>query len=104
MHFSDFFFVFCSSSGQPFLFQVGLGSQMERAINLNRVLTERGLAEVLTGNMSTCLKQATRLAQSGICVSLSAPHEVKGMLAETTATEGQTSEAACYERNKNLSR
>ncbi|XP_028400510.1 probable E3 ubiquitin-protein ligase HECTD4 [Dendronephthya gigantea] len=90
-----------SSSGQPFLFQVGLGSQMERAITLNRELTEHGFAEVLTDKMSTCLKQATRLAQSGICVSISSSQDVKGLYAETTG-ESHPPETVCQERNKNL--
>ena len=90
-----------SSSGQPYLFQVGLGSQMERAISLNRELTEQGFAEVLTDKMTTCLKQATRLAQSGICVSISSPQDMKGISAQST-TDSQTPEAVCHERNKNL--
>jgi hypothetical protein len=99
--YTESIFLLFSSSGQPFLFQVGLGSQMERAITLNRELSEHGFAEVLTDKMTTCLKQATRLAQSGICVSISSPQDVKGMFAETT-TDSHTPEAVCQERNKNL--
>lgn len=76
---------------------------MDRAITLNRELTEQGFAEVLTDKMTMCLKQATRLAQSGICVSISSPQDVKGRFAES-ATESQSPETICQERNKNLSR
>ena len=74
---------------------------MERAITLNRELSEQGFAEVLTDKMTTCLKQATRLALSGICVSISSPQDVKGLSAESS-TESQTAEIVCHERNKNL--
>ena len=74
---------------------------MERAITLNRELSEQGFAEVLTEKMTTCLKQATRLAQSGICVSISSPQNVKGKCTETT-TDSHSPDAVCHERNKNL--
>ena len=63
-------FFFYSTNGTSFIFRVGQGSEMERAVQLDRELTRHGRGVLQTASLDACLKKATYWAQKGLVVSV----------------------------------
>ena len=99
------FFFFFSTNGTPFIFRVGQGSEMERAIKLDRELTEYGRGVLLTDTLSACLKKAAQWAQTGLVVSVG-PVDLleEGSEGEKSVEGSGDPEIVCKARNSRLSR
>ena len=96
---------FFSTSGTPFIFRVGQGSEMERAVKLDQELTEYGRGVLLTDTLSVCLKKAAQWAQTGLVVSIGPVGLLEGGADGDKSAEGSGDpEIVCKARNSRLSR
>lgn len=78
---------------------------MERAIKLDRELTEYGRGVLLTDTMSVCLKKAAQWAQTGLVVSVGPVGLLDGGGDEEKSREGSGDpESVCKARNSRMSR
>ena len=78
---------------------------MERAIKLDRELTEYGRGVLLTDTLSVCLKKAAQWAQTGLVVSVG-PVDLleEGSEVEKSVEGSGDPESVCKARNSRLSR
>lgn len=78
---------------------------MERAIKLDRELTEYGRGVLLTDTLSVCLKKAAQWAQTGLVVSVG-PVDLleEGSEGEKSVEGSGDPESVCKARNSRLSR
>lgn len=90
-----------STDGTPFIFRIGQGSEMERAIKMDRDLSQYGKAEVLSDKLSSCLKKATGLARTGLVLSVGPVGRQEKELNESPNNDPQ---AICKQRNQQLTR
>lgn len=104
-NFCNIYIFFFSTNGTPFIFRVGQGSEMERAIKLDRELTEYGRGVLLTDTLSVCLKKAAQWAQTGLVVSVG-PVDLleEGSEGEKSVEGSGDPEIVCKARNSRLSR
>lgn len=78
---------------------------MERAIKLDRELTEYGRGVLLTDTLSACLRKAVHWAQTGLVVSVGPVGLLEGDGEGRKQTEGSGDpESVCKARNSRLSR
>lgn len=96
---------FPSISATPFIFRVGQGSEMERAVKLDRELTEYGRGVLLTDTLSACLKKAAQWAQTGLVLSVGPAGQLNlGVVGEKSLDTSSDPESVCKSRNSRLSR
>ena len=78
---------------------------MERAIKLDRELTEYGRGVLLTDTPSACIKKAVYWAQTGLVVSVGPVGLLEGDGEGGKSTDGSGDpESVCKARNSRLSR
>lgn len=78
---------------------------MERAIKLDRELTEYGRGVLLTNTLAVCLKKAAHWAQTGLVVSVGPVGLLEGDGEGRKLPEGSGDpESVCKARNSRLSR
>ena len=71
---------------------------MERAIKMDRDLSQYGKAEVLSDRLSSCLKKATGLARTGLVLSVGRQEK------ELNESPNNDPQAICKQRNQQLTR
>jgi hypothetical protein len=88
--------------GQRFIFRVGLGTEIDRAVRLDHELTENNKAVVMTDVLSACVTKASILAAMGLVTSvLPAYHQQQ----DPVDDKGMgTSDNVCSVRNRKLAR
>lgn len=97
--------ILCSMNGTPFIFRVGQGSEMERAVKLDRELTEYGRGVLLTDTLSVCLRKAAQWAQTGLVLSVGSVGLLEGGAdGEKKVEASGDPDAVCKARNSRLSR
>ncbi|PFX24720.1 putative E3 ubiquitin-protein ligase HECTD4 [Stylophora pistillata] len=96
---------FLSTSSMGFIFIVGQGSELERAVKLDQELTEFGRGVLLTDTLSACLKKAAEWAQTGLVVSVGPAALLERGGGQRKPSEGSGDpERVCKARNSRLSR
>ncbi|XP_068681108.1 probable E3 ubiquitin-protein ligase HECTD4 isoform X3 [Montipora foliosa] len=94
-----------STNGTPFIFRVGQGSEMERAIRLDQELTEYGRGVLLTDTRSMCLKIAAQWAQTGLVLSVGPGGLLdEDVVADKSVEASEDPEFVCKARNSRLTR
>ena len=78
---------------------------MERAVKLDRELTEYGRGLLLTDTLSACLKKAAQWAQTGLVLSVGPAGQLNlGVVGEKSLDTSSDPESVCKSRNSRLSR
>lgn len=78
---------------------------MERAVKLDRELTEYGRGVLLTDTVSVCLKKAAQWAQTGLVLSVGPVGQLNlGVVGEKSLEMSSDPESVCKLRNSHLTR
>lgn len=78
---------------------------MERAVKLDRELTEYGRGVLLTDTLSVCLKKAAQWAQTGLVLSVGPAGQLNlGVVGGKSLEISSDPESVCKSRNSRLTR
>lgn len=78
---------------------------MERAVKLDRELTEYGRGVLLTDTVSVCLKKAAQWAQTGLVLSVGPVGQLNlGVVGEKSLETSSDPESVCKLWNSHLTR
>ncbi|XP_048583049.1 probable E3 ubiquitin-protein ligase HECTD4 isoform X2 [Nematostella vectensis] len=93
-----------SREGQRFMFRVGLGSEVERAVRIDHELSQSNRAEIMKGKFTTCLAKGTALCREGLVTSIVPSSVLHGDKSPEGVEGGGEPDLICKARNVELAR